>query len=478
MKDTAWLYAAVSSSPQEATLDDQRRWGEEVARANGWAITRVFSGTASGKLGTRRILDETLAELTATPKAQRPERLLMIRLDRTGRVALETIAALAQIKRLGCVIHTRTEGDVKLETALDALRPIFELVSAELENSGRSDKMRAVHARWRDAGRHFGPAPYGTAKDPDGRLIVRDPQATFVRRAFELRATGAGYIRIARDVGRYAPPQGMYAGRPRMTWHQHSIAQMLRCRSYRGLVVPEELWDRVQTVRNPDWRATRAQRVYPWPLSGILTCFCGWSMAGIAGGRKGGRIRYYACRHPRHHPLDARPSIRADYVERWFTAQLGELVASPELVEAASRRTAEEHLTALRQSLAAARAELEDLDRQRRMAWGLQADGRIAAGELAERLEELRASRETVAARIVDLERSYALSTAQDSLRVDAGEIIGDAAERYAHASPDDQKEIARIVAILLEGLYYSEDGTLRFGIDETLPNTVAFTTR
>lgn len=104
-------------------------------------------------------------------------------------------------------------------------------------------------------------------------------------------------------------------------------------------MVPDDLWDRVQGIRNPDWRLLRSARVYAWPLSGLVTCTCGWSMAGVAGGRQGHRVRYYACTHPRFHPLDARPSVRADYAERWFVAQLTDLAASPQLVADASART-------------------------------------------------------------------------------------------------------------------------------------------
>ncbi len=131
-----WLYAAVSSSPQEATLEDQRQWAKETAVRNGWVIAREFAGVSSGAKGTREILSNLIEELERTPKAARPQRVLMIRIDRVGRLALDCIAAVAQLRKLGVVLHTRQDGDVKLETAMDSLRPIFELVTAEMENCG------------------------------------------------------------------------------------------------------------------------------------------------------------------------------------------------------------------------------------------------------------------------------------------------------------------------------------------------------
>jgi DNA invertase Pin-like site-specific DNA recombinase len=91
---TVWLYAAVSSSPQEATLQDQRQWASETAVRNGWVITREFSGVGSGAKGTRDILSNLIDELDRTPKAARPKRVLMIRIDRVGRMALDCIAAV------------------------------------------------------------------------------------------------------------------------------------------------------------------------------------------------------------------------------------------------------------------------------------------------------------------------------------------------------------------------------------------------
>jgi Resolvase, N terminal domain len=75
---TAWSYAAVSSSPQETTLEDQQRWARDAAASHGWVITREFSGIASGAKGTREILGTLIDELERTPKAARPQRVLMI----------------------------------------------------------------------------------------------------------------------------------------------------------------------------------------------------------------------------------------------------------------------------------------------------------------------------------------------------------------------------------------------------------------
>lgn len=113
---------------------------------------------------------------------------------------------------------------------------------------------------------------------------------------------------------------------------------------------------------------------------------------------------------------------------------------------------------------------------------GLQPDGRIAACELAERLEGVLPVK-----RLAHASRTSSAPTRLRSLRNHCGSTPARSSEMRPRAPrtrrPMISKEIARIVAILLEGLYYPEDETLRlgiaetlrFGIAETLPNTVAF---
>ncbi|HEX3456776.1 MAG TPA: recombinase family protein, partial [Candidatus Baltobacteraceae bacterium] len=65
------LFAAVSSSPQEATLEDQRQWARETAIGHGWVITREFAGVGSGAKGTREILTNLIGARASEAEYQR-----------------------------------------------------------------------------------------------------------------------------------------------------------------------------------------------------------------------------------------------------------------------------------------------------------------------------------------------------------------------------------------------------------------------
>jgi DNA invertase Pin-like site-specific DNA recombinase len=243
--NTVWLFAAVSSSPQEATLDDQRQWAKEAALSNGWIIAREFAGVGSGAKGTREILSNLIDELERTPKAARPKRVLMIRIDRVGRQALDCIAAVARLRKLGVVMHTRQDGDVKLETAMDSLRPIFELVTAEMENVARSDKWKAVHARRRTEGKHVGSIPYGVIL-VNGKAVPFEPEARIVREIFKLAEQRWGYTRLARWAREHAPPKRAHDGSDKpYSWGVSSIKSILTSKTLRGLIVSEDQWQRV-----------------------------------------------------------------------------------------------------------------------------------------------------------------------------------------------------------------------------------------
>jgi len=330
---TAWLYAAVSSSPQEATLDDQRQWANQTAIRNGWVITREFSGVGSGAKGTRDILSNLIDELERTPKAGRPKRVLMIRIDRVGRLALDCIAAVARLRKLGVLLHTRQDGDVKLETAMDSARPIFELIAAEMENAARSDKWKAVHARRRAEGKHLGTIPYGVIL-VDSKAVPYEPEAQIVRQIFTLAEQHWGYTRLARWAREHAPPKRTHDGTDKpVHWTASTIRSVLVSKTLRGLVVSEDQWQRTKAARQTSFRARAAKR-WDWPLQGAVRCTCGKLLSGHCGGTGEYRIRYYMCRHHTLEPgATSHPAHRADRLEAEFVQLLLALRADPTLID-------------------------------------------------------------------------------------------------------------------------------------------------
>lgn len=445
----AWLYAAVSSSPQEATLDDQRQWASQTAARNGWTITREFAGVGSGAKGTRELLGLLTDELERTPKAARPQRVLMIRLDRVGRVALDCIAAVARLRKLGVVLHTRQDGDVKLDTALDSLRPIFELVTAEMENAARSDKWKAVHARRRAEGKHIGTVPYGVIL-VDGKAVVFEPEAQIVREIFRLAEQRWGYTRLARWAQAHAPPKRLHDGNDKpYRWGVSSIKSILESKTIRSLVVSEDQWQRTKAARQSDFRARAAKR-WDWPLQGAVRCTCGRRLAGHCSGTGQYRTRYYFCRTHTLVPGEkSHPSHRADLLEAEFERLLRSLQADPTLIDPIQDDPPTCNWEAVERDACRRIAEAEQRIQR---AWKLAEEAQLDANQLQVRLAALEAQRRSAEEARNAAQEARAREADDEQSSCSFAKLIEELPDLWVQSSVDLQQELARAIdAVLAE---------------------------
>jgi len=249
-KGHVWAYLVVSSEQQVETIDYQRMWAREAAQQHGWSITETFDGVSSGKDGTRALLKRLVARLEATAAYERPERVLMIRLDRLGRgLGLEALAALAQITQLGVTIHTRQDGDYRIARASDSILPLMRIVTGGIENEARRDKALDTYKRRRLNNLTVSnKRPYGIVVVA-GRDAPAEPEAKAVRLAFEMAANGFGYSAIGTRLRAIAPPKLYANGRTHDTeWTNDRVRKLLRQRAYRGVVIDEPQWDRVSRL--------------------------------------------------------------------------------------------------------------------------------------------------------------------------------------------------------------------------------------
>ena len=449
---TAWAYLAVSSAKQEDTLADQEAWAQRVAAENGWEITRTFSGVSSGAHGIRKLLEGLLAELRGTPKSQRPARVLMIRVDRLGRgEGIEAVAALAEIRRLGVMIHTRQDGDVLIERASDAILPLLRSITGALENEARSEKSRAMHARKRSAGEVQGLPPYGFTI-ANAHLAVDDVEASYVRRLFELRAAGYSYGRLAQDARERAPGKRRKSGqRSPQRWAPTALISMLRNPVYRGSIVTDDLFDAVQ-ARARNRSIARLGAKHPWPLNGALRCICGLRMTGrISGGTpRSPKTRYYLCPDPATH--DGYPGHRAADLEEQFAALLVRLQNDPSLI--AGYQSPDVDLDGLAARKAECERKLSDLDARRRAAWELAEEGGIDAHELRGRLADIAADRERLSASIERLAAEQIAGADRARSHADLLDALRIAASTWADANIEVRQQVAAAVSAVVGGLH------------------------
>jgi DNA invertase Pin-like site-specific DNA recombinase len=466
MNVTVWLLAVVSSDAQAETLEFQERWGQEIAAENGWTIERTFKDVSSGRDGARQILKDLLAELRALPKSARPTRVLLVRIDRLGRGdGLEIIATLSEIKKLGVKLHTREDGDLKLERASDALMPAIKSILAGIENEVRADRTRAGLARRRSRGLHHGNAPYGAILI-EGRPVAYEPEAALVRELFSLRTQGWGYDRLARYAAERALPKRMRDGKTRqLRWGRSTIQRLLWCETLRAVVVDPELFDRVQMTKNPDFKSLRKQS-WPFPLAHAVRCTCGTLLSGQCSGRAGYRIRYYVCRGVARHGYY--PHHNAEALEGQFQRQLRRIRAREGLAYVPRLNSA---LDTLREREGRVKAEVAALERRRQRAWEIGEAGGIPAAEVKLRLSQIATDRERYEAELHRLQAEIRQATAAKAQQQVVEGILRGLERSWGSAPLECQQEAAVALGSIVGGFWLAPGrrGRGRRRIESTL---------
>ena len=215
------------------------------------------------------------------------------------------------------------------------MMPIVNLFN-EWHSSSTSKKIRAVYEANAKAGNYMGAlAPFGYVRsDTPNHTLVIDPEAApYVRKVFELRASGLSYRNVAREMNLAkipTPSQYRYdkLGRPnpRTTsgvWSEEVIKSIVHNQSYIGRLVQlrtttvshknhkvigrdesewavvenaheplisQELWDRCVEIDNSCSRGKCTKEGVTLPLSGFCYCAdCGHKM------RQSGEPSAYIC---------------------------------------------------------------------------------------------------------------------------------------------------------------------------------------
>jgi|SRR5579862_4654839 len=471
--DSAWAYLVVSSARQAESLPDQRRWVDDVARTNEWQIPRTFEGVSTGADGVRKIFEQLILALEKTPKALRPARILMIRLDRTGRgLGLEAIAAMARIYELGVKIHTRQDGDLSITRTADVFGPVLRILAGACENEARRDKALRTYENRRAAGKHIGSlAPYGTKLDEEGEPVPLEPQACVVRRAFEMRAAGIGYRTIAQKLNSNSPPKIRRDGTERkMRFHPSSVRYWVNCKTYRGVVVDTKLWDRANAVSNRGFKVKDATR-YPWPLGGALRCECGTRLIGNpakSNWRTGKRkreysYRYYVCTGVDHAKV---LRYRAEELEAQIPAILKRLRGDPNAEKTYFRRRRSKR-SEIERTISSTEQQIVAIAGRREHAWNMAAKGGIRDEELRRRLQALDAAEDEFRRTLVNERETLAALDSSDSHEKSLQVLLQDLTRRWRTVSAAHQRAVANALSRAVGGLIVQRNGIIRPFLDK-----------
>jgi DNA invertase Pin-like site-specific DNA recombinase len=386
----------------------------DVQRAalEGWAAERGVElvlhepeENVSGATMDRPVFNRIMRRIRATESGG----LVVYKLDRFARTLVGGLTTLTELSDHGALFASATEPLFDFTTADGRIFLQINLMMAEYfrERAKESWEASLTHAVSR--GVHIAPdVPYGYSKDA-GKRFVPDGRAPFVREAFERRAGGWAFQRIAEWLNDDAP-----ARHDHRSWTAMSVERMIRRRVYLGIahwgehenrhahpaLVGEEVWHAAQR-RVQHYSKTRQSEDVAL-LHGIARCAgCRFTMSRALNRSGGYRRQYYRCRvHRVSGTCGAPAAIRADghdgleaYVEAVVCAELDRRAGSyTGIADSGALAEAVAELDEAREDLEALR---RDTGARRRLGslWLSFVEPLVDAVALAERrVAELRAS--------------------------------------------------------------------------------------
>jgi DNA invertase Pin-like site-specific DNA recombinase len=324
----------ISPAVQESSL---RGW---AAHRGVGLVVHPPEENVSGGTMDRPVFNRVMERIRSGESAG----IVVYKLDRFARTLVGGLTVFQELAERDALFASATEPAFDFSTPGGRMFLSMNLMLAEYfrEQAKESWATSIGHAVGR--GVHIAPTVgYGYGKGPDKRLVV-GAAAPFAARAFELRAQGWPYARIADWLNAHAPARE--DGRP---WVANTVRRMVQRRVYLGEarwgavvnpaahepIVTVELWERANRRVQPHSRKRKGEDMAL--LHGIARCAgCRFQLSRARTVSGGHDRQYYRCRGQRVSGTCSAPAaVRADrddgleaYVERVVCAELDRLADS------------------------------------------------------------------------------------------------------------------------------------------------------
>ncbi len=294
-------YARVSSREQERegySIPAQVKLLEQYAQRHDLTIVEVFSEAETAKTSGREEFSRMLEFIRQSADVKT---ILVEKTDRLYRnfkdyVLLEELDVEVHFVKEGEILSKDSRSHVKFIHGIKVLmaKNYIDNLSEEVKK-GQLEKARQGHYPL--------VAPYGYKNNKETRMIeVYEPDALWVRRMFELYASGNYSLNALRDV-LYEEGMRFRPSQPKI--HKSTLAKMLQNIIYTGdfyykehfykgkhkPIIPLSLYEQTQETFDKANRPQKTKRDFAF--SGLMTCgICGCSMTPQL---QKGKYVYYHC---------------------------------------------------------------------------------------------------------------------------------------------------------------------------------------
>ncbi len=203
------------------SLDAQRGRIVSWCEATGAELVDVIED--AGVSGTRALMERPNGARIASLLAMRNpdvDTVIVVRLDRLGRDAAETLSYLRQFAK-GSLGLVSVADRIDLGTPQGRAMAQMSAVFAELERALIAQRTADALGELRSRGQVYGAIPYGWSRVGE-RLVRDEAEQRVIARVKRLRGRGTSYDRIARSLNGSGVP-AKRGGR----WHAMSVRSIL-----------------------------------------------------------------------------------------------------------------------------------------------------------------------------------------------------------------------------------------------------------
>jgi site-specific DNA recombinase len=469
----AAIYARRSTEQRVAeefkSVTRQVENARAFAVAQGWTVADEHVYKDDGLSGTEFERRPGFTRMMNTLKPRAPFQVLIVSEQKSiGREQFETQYTIKQLAEAGVEIFEYVHGrSLTPKNAMDKVVSSVQGFSDEAHREKTAERMHEAHERLAKAGHVTGGRLFGyrnvdvfKGQDEHGRPVrshvereIDLAERPVVLRIFELYDSGYGLKRIAKQLrseGAVAPRPFHRKDRslPLPGWSPSTVRAILTREIYHGVIVwnkwrkrnswgkvdprprpdadlirtsveqlrivPEDLWNRVQSRRKEtEGRAVRFEsgrlsgqppkHAAPNLLAGLATCgVCGGGLAVETTGGKGGQ-RYYAyvCYQRRHTGACSNAlRVSVETMNEAVLCHIEEHALTPEAVEQVIRLTERDDVA--EQQVKLEREQKDIAKRIKRLVDAIESGGDSAT--LVTRVRELESRRRAIAAEVVALQ--------------------------------------------------------------------------
>ena len=237
LRVAAYCRVSTERPEQETSLELQvRYYTQRIESTPGWVNAGVFAEKASGLSIKRR---KEFQRLLDSCRNGEIDMVLVKSVSRFGRDSLEMFKILREFQDLDVDVFFEEEGVHSQDRYLRYYLTVYcAFAQAQSENASRNIRWGIEHSFKDGTSGYAEFVCFGYKRDKDGALCPDEPNASIVRRMFEMRAAGASLGAISD----WLYQQGVPSPRGKERWSRETIKKLLQNEKYIGSVILQKTY--------------------------------------------------------------------------------------------------------------------------------------------------------------------------------------------------------------------------------------------